>query len=446
MSPRAEPALPAGADMHVAVFGLWHLGCVTGACLAAAGKTVVGIDPDPGVVARLRQGEAPVHEPGLSELIAAGLAAGRLTFATDAAAALRDADVLWVTFDTPVNERDEADVAAVRARLEAVRGAVRPGTLVMVSSQVPVGFTRSLAQDWAGLGLTFGYSPENLRLGKAIAAFREPERIVAGLIDDRDRPRVEALFRPYGRALEWMSLESAEMTKHAVNAFLGMSVAFANELARLCERVGADAREVERGLKTEGRIGPRAYLSPGPAFAGGTLARDLRFLAGFGKDLGVSTPLLAGVLASNEAHTGWLRDRIARLLAGIERPVAAVLGLTYKPGTDTLRRSASVELCRWLHGLGVRVQAHDPAVAALPAELGEEIALCPTAPEALAGADLAVVATEWPAYRQIAAGEVARLMRRPRVVDQTWFLAGALAGAEGIEYFAPGRPERSSHA
>lgn len=445
MTPPAEPAAPAATGMRVAVFGLWHLGCVTAACLASAGKTVVGLDLDPEVVGRLRRGAPPIQEPGLAELIAAGRAAGRLSFTADAAVALRDADVLWVTFDTPVNERDEADVASVRARLEAVRGAVRPGTLVMVSSQVPVGFTRSLARDWAGLGLRFGYSPENLRLGKAIAAFQSPERVIAGLTDDRDRPRVEALFHPYGRALEWMSVESAEMTKHAINAFLATSVAFANEVARVCEKVGADAREVERGLKTEGRIGPRAYLSPGPAFAGGTLARDLRFLAAFGAELGVATPLMAGVLASNDAHKRWLRDRIAGLLAGIAQPVVAVLGLAYRPGTDTLRRSASVELCRWLHGCGVRVQAHDPAVSALPPDLADAIALQPTAAGALAGADLAVVATEWPVYRELAAAEVAGRMRRPRVVDQTWFLAGTLAGGP-VEYFAPGRPERSSHA
>lgn len=436
---------PVPPEMRVVVFGLWHLGCVTGACVAASGKTVVGVDPDPEVVKALGEGRPPIQEPGLAELVAAGRAAGRLSFTADAAAALQGADVLWVTFDTPVDARDEADAAWVRDRLESIRGAVRPGTLVMVSSQVPVGFTRSLARDWAGLGLSFGYSPENLRLGKAIAAFQEPERVIAGLTDERDRPRAEALFQPYARRMEWMSLESAEMTKHAINAFLATSVAFINELARLCERVGADAREVERGLKTEGRIGPRAYLSPGPAFAGGTLARDLRFLAGFGSALGVSTPLLAGVLDSNDAHKGWLRDRIAGLLAGVERPVVAVLGLTYKPGTDTLRRSASVELCGWLRDRGVRVQAHDPAVTALPPELEGTLALCRSAGEALAGADLAVVATEWPEYRRLSADEVASRMRRPRVVDQAWFLAGALAGAGRVEYFAPGRPEGFRH-
>ena len=430
--------------MNVVVLGLWHLGCVTAACLAAAGKRVVGLDDDAEVVARLEEGQPPIQEPGLAELIASGRAAERLSFTTDPAV-LAEADVLWITFDTPVDASDVADVASVRRRIEGVRGAVRPGTLILVSSQVPVGFTGALARDWASLGVTFAYSPENLRLGKALAAFREPERVIVGLTHASDRARVEELFRPYGQRIEWMSVESAEMTKHAINAFLATSVTFINELARLCERVGADAREVERGLKTEGRIGPRAYLSPGPAFAGGTLARDLRFLAGFGQDLGVATSLMAGVLASNEAHRSWLRDKIGQLLAGVAQPVVAVLGLTYKPGTDTLRRSSSVELCGWLRERGVRVQAHDPAVRSLPPELQDAMVLCDDPRRALAGAALAVVATEWPDYRSLVAGDFAEGMRLPRVVDQSWFLREALAHDPRIHYFAPGRAEKKAN-
>ena len=153
-----------------------------------------------------------------------------------------------------------------------------------------------------------------------------------------------------------MSVASAEMTKHALNAFLATSVTFINELARLCETVGADAKEVERGLKSEGRIGPRAYLSPGSAFAGGTLARDVRFLVAQGRKTQVGVPLFEGVLASNERHKNWLQDHARHALAGVDRPVVTVLGLTYKPGTSTLRRSAAVEVCRWLHGQGASVR------------------------------------------------------------------------------------------
>jgi UDPglucose 6-dehydrogenase len=424
--------------MRVVVFGLWHLGCVTAACLARAGRHVVGLDLDAPVVAALREGRPPLYEPGLEELTRAGLDSGRLSFTADAAAAA-DADVLWVTFDTPVSEADEADVAFVRGQLDRVGPYLRPGTLVLVSSQVPAGFTDRLRRDWAGRGLSFACSPENLRLGKALAAFCEPERVVLGVDEACDRGRLAELFAPFCQRLEWMSLASAEMTKHALNAFLATSVVFINELARVCESVGADAREVERGLKSEGRIGPKAYLSPGSAFAGGTLARDVRFLIEHGRAAAVDTPLFAGVLASNERHKDWLKHHVGRLLEGTTRPVAAVLGLTYKPGTSTLRRSASVEVCRWLHGRGVRVQAHDPAVESLPPELAGVLELAASPQAALAGAHLAIVATEWPAYRGLTAADAAGLMARPVVIDPNHFLADALGRDARVRYVATGR-------
>ncbi len=180
------------------------------------------------------------------------------------------------------------------------------------------------------------------------------------------RPRLTELFSPFCTRLEWMSLESAEMTKHALNAFLATSVTFINEVARLCEEVGADAKEVERGLKSEGRIGPRAYLSPGAAFAGGTLARDLRFLVRRGRDVQVRTPLLQGVLDSNEVHKDWVRERVEQLLAGIAEPVVAVLGLTYKPGTSTLRafvRRRTVLLAARARRARPRLRSRHPCTA-----------------------------------------------------------------------------------
>jgi len=431
--------MPEGT-LTVAVYGLWHLGCVTAACLAHAGHRVIGLDLDQDTLLGLREGRPPIAEPGLNERIGEGLRSGRLSFTDDPAAALRGADVLWVAFDTPVDDRDEADVGFVRARLEAIADAIPAGTLVLVSSQVPVGFTAGLERDWAARRLLFACSPENLRLGKALESFDRPERIVVGLRDGAGRERIAALLRPFCERIVWMSIESAEMTKHALNAFLATSVAFANEVARLCEATGADAREVERGLKSEGRIGPRAYLSPGAAFAGGTLARDLRFLAALGGAHRVATPLVEGVMASNARHQAWLRDTVRATLGDAKDAVVAVLGLTYKPGTNTLRRSASVELCRWLRQQGMAVRAHDPAVPELPADLRDlGLVLCATAEDAVAGADVAVVSTEWPDYRRLAADGLVRAMRRPRVIDPNWFLADALAGEPRVTYIATGR-------
>ena len=395
----------------------------------------------------LRAGRPPIEEPGLRERITAGLRDGRLSFTTDASAALRGAGVLWVAFDTPVNERDEADVAWLRARLDRVADAIPAGTLVLVSSQVPVGFTAGLERDWAPRRLRFASLPENLRLGKALESFDRPDRVVVGIRHDAaDRDLLAGLLRPFTSHIEWMSIESAEMTKHALNAFLATSVAFANEVARVCEVVGADAKDVERGLKSEGRVGPRAYLSPGAAFAGGTLARDVRSLAALGGDHGVTTPLLDGVMSSNAVHMAWLRDKVRAILGGTTHPVVAVLGLTYKPGTSTLRRSASVELCRWLRGEGVTVRAHDPTVRELPAELRDlGLVLCTSAEDAVTGADVAVVATEWPDYRRLAAAALVRTMRQPRVIDPNWFLEH-IASEPRIEYVATGRAVGGSGA
>jgi len=433
--------------MKVTVYGLWHLGCVTAACLAAAGNEVVGLDPDEDVVRGLRDGRPPLEEPGLAERIAACLAAGRLTFTTDAGSALRGTEVVWVAFDTPVDHGDEADVRWVRSRFEAIAGLIPDGTLVLVSSQVPVGFTARLERDWPAPRIRFAYSPENLRLGQALQSFDRPDRVVVGVRRDADRVVVADLLRPFTTRVEWMSIESAEMTKHALNAFLATSVAFANEVARVCEAVGADAKEVERGLKSEGRIGPRAYLCAGAAFAGGTLARDLRFLAGLGRGRGIATPLLHGVLESNDRHKAWLQEKVRAALGEGRQAVAAILGLTYKPGTSTLRRSASVELVRWLRGRGVSVRAHDPAVATLPAEMKDlEVVLCASAKEALTGADVAVVATEWPDYRSLGAEDFVRAMRRPCVVDPSGFLADLIAPEPRIIYVATGRASSGSGA
>jgi UDPglucose 6-dehydrogenase len=426
--------------MKTTVYGLGHLGCVTAACLAREGNVVVGLDLDAEVVSGLREGRPPVQEPGLAERIAAGLRDGRLSFTTDPASALRDAAVVWVALDTPVDERDEADVAGVRARMEAIAGAIPAGALVLLSSQVPVGFTAALERDWAPRGARFAYSPENLRLGRAVESFEQAERVVVGIRDEADREPLARLLGPFARRIEWMSVESAEMTKHALNAFLATSVAFANEVARACEAVGADAKEVERGLKSDARVGPGAYLSPGAPFTGGTLARDVRFLAAAGARHGAATPLLDGVRDSNARHAAWLQEKVREALRGARDPVAAVLGLTYKPGTSTLRRSGSVELCRWLRAEGVSVRAHDPAVDGPRSEMdGLGVVLCAAPEDAVRGADVAVVATGWPEYRRLGADDFLRAMRRPHVIDPGWLLASSLAPEPRIVYVAAGR-------
>ena len=418
--------------MKVAVLGLWHLGSVTAACLAAAGHSVSAFDPAPGTVAALAAGRLPVAEPGLAELITRGIQLGALRFTSDLPSAVRDAEVVWIAFDTPVDEDDVADVAFVERQVEAAFPYLAEGSVVLCSSQLPVGTIGRLEQAWlraaGGRTVSFACSPENLRLGKAIDVFTNPDRIIVGVRDDRTRARVQALLQPITDRIEWMSVESAEMTKHAVNAFLATSVTFINELAALCERTGADAKEVERGLKTERRIGPSAYLSPGGAFAGGTLARDVTFLRSLGSTLGRPTPLMDGVLASNTAHRMWAQRRLESDLGNLAGLKIALWGLTYKPGTDTLRRSDAVELCRWLVSQGASVHVHDPAAPALPADLGVTRHDDPLA--AAAGARALILATGWPDYRDIAVDRLATAAPQLLVLDANRFL-GAILGNDG---------------
>jgi UDPglucose 6-dehydrogenase len=236
-----------------------------------------------------------------------------------------------------------------------------------------------------------------------------------------------------------MSVESAEMTKHALNAFLATSVAFINEIGTICEHVGADAKEVERGLKTEKRIGPGAYLGPGGAFAGGTLARDVVFLSDAGRKAGVPTNLISGVKSSNDAHRGWARRRLREILGDLRGQRIAVWGLTYKAGTDTLRRSSSIELCRSLVEEGAEVSAHDPAVKSLPAELAGSIRLSGNPIDAIKGAAALVIMTEWPEYRQIGSAAIAEALSGRLVLDANRFLESQLAETSRIVYATVGK-------
>jgi UDPglucose 6-dehydrogenase len=235
-----------------------------------------------------------------------------------------------------------------------------------------------------------------------------------------------------------MSVPSAELTKHALNAFLATSVTFINEVARIAEIVGADAGEVERGLKSEARIGPKAYLRPGAAIAGGTLARDVVFLEGLGADAAIETPLLASIIVSNRAHTHWPERALERLLGDLRGAPVAIWGLTYTAGTDTLRRSAALELCRSLSAQGATVRAFDPAVSALPAPDAAAAALATSPVAALEGARALVVMTPWPEFLAVTADEVAGAMSEAVVVDPAGAIQATLGGDPRIRYVTVG--------
>jgi UDPglucose 6-dehydrogenase len=425
----------ASEEMNLTVLGLWHLGCVTAACCARHFQ-VVGLDFDAQTVSRLQQGQAPLFEPGLNDLLAAGQAAGRLAFTTDPKIACAGADLLWLTSDTPVNENDESDVATVLDGLRRALPHLPRGALVLISAQLPVGTCRALEAEFPQFH--FACSPENLRLGRALEAFEKPERVIVGLRDQALKPLLEALFRPFTVQVLFMRTESAEMVKHALNSFLALSITFINEIARLCEQVGADAREVSEGLKSEPRIGRKAYLGPGGPFAGGTLARDVVSLASLAAAKGETLSVIPAIKQSNDLHRGWALRRLQARLGDLRGRPVAVLGLTYTPHTDILRRSAAVELGRSLLEAGAQARAFDPAVQRLPADLAQ-VRLMASVAQAVVGADAAVVCTEWPDFRQAAWVALLPTMRQPVIVDANRFLEPALKNAGAFEYFSVGR-------
>ena len=422
--------------MRIAVVGLWHLGTVTAASLAGEGHDVVAID-DAAVVGPLDAGRVPVDEPGLSVLIAETRKTGRLRFATDPAAAI-GAELIWLCYDTPVSDDDRPDVASVLNRATQFLAAFTGEAVVVVSSQLPVGSVAELERRFTAAPLSFAAIPENLRLGSAIAYFRSPDRFVVGVRDQRTKATIERAIGQFANSIVWMSVESAEVTKHAINAFLATSVTFANELAAVCERTGADAREVERGLKSDVRVGPKAYVRAGEAFAGGTLARDLAFLAAIGDREHLGLAQLRATAASNERHREWVYERIAAETGGVAGHRVAILGLVYKPGTDTLRASTAVALARRLTESGATVIAYDPAIPADDGRLAGVATTVASPAEALADADVAVVATAWPQFKEIAA-ELFTRMRGNLVVDPARFLEDHLAAVDGIRYVAFGR-------
>jgi UDPglucose 6-dehydrogenase len=416
--------------MNICVAGLWHLGAVTSACLASFGHRVVGLDADPIVIARCRQGYAPVYEPGLDELIGNQLISGHLEFTTDAAAACADCDALWIAYDTPVNEEDHADTEFVLTNVKLLLPKLKSRSLVLVSSQLPVGSMRQLEQfaekHFSNKTFEFVCIPENLRLGKAIEVFCNPDRVVVGIRSDSVKLAIQKIYDKITDNIEWTSVESAEMVKHATNAFLALSVTFANEIATICESVGADAKEVERALKKDSRIGLKAYLAPGGPFAGGTLARDIEYLLQASRRSELPSLLLAAVRQSNDQHKKWVTRKLDQYFPSLHGVPVALWGLTYKAGTDTLRRSVAIELCEWLIKNEAIVHVHDPAVKQLPEFLLNRVIFHESAQSAAYAARVLIISTEWPEYKAEATKLMLAVGQRLVVIDANRHIVGSI--------------------
>ena len=360
--------------MKVGVLGLWHLGTVTSACLASLGLDVIAVDPNPKVVNDLKNGVPPIFEPRLEGLVRSGIQKKLITFTGQNSSSFESIEFLWVCIDTPIDDEDNANTEEVMAELKKALPYLPDNCRIIISSQLPVGAISALEgyckSRFSSKNFIFACSPENLRLGNAVSIFLNPDRIIVGIRKEADKTKFSEIFSLISKNLVWMSIESAEMTKHAINAFLANSVVFANEIAAICECVGADAKEVEMGLKTETRIGPKAYLSPGGAFSGGTLARDVQYLEKISSANQLSSPLITSILSSNNNHKSWVRNKLINVFGDLNQKNITLWGLAYKAGTDTLRRSEAVELGEWLMASGANLNIFDPLIKNLPVSWG----------------------------------------------------------------------------
>ena len=407
--------------MNICVLGMWHLGAVISAGLAKLGHQVIGIDKNAENVKALNQAKLPVFEPGLQTLTETLLKSGSLKFKTPSQSLRESTQVLWVAIDTPVGEDDVADVESVMEEIKPWLWSMPPDSLIISSSQLPVGSIQRLKQftetEFPEKMLRFASVPENLRLGSALEVFLKPDRIVVGCDDRKTKTQVSEILSSVDTRIIWMSVASAEMTKHAINSFLATSISFANEIATICEHVGADAREVSIGLKSDQRIGERAYLSPGASFSGGTLARDIDFLLGASKTK--FHPIqLSATKQSNDAHKNWSKKKLASLYPNLRGRKIMVWGMTYKPFTDTLRRSSSVDLCKWLVAQEAVVTVYDPMVKELPIDWAENLTIsrdCAVANEQ----EVLIIMTPWPEFQEHTFEVEARRHSTLHVIDST---------------------------
>ncbi|OGS01810.1 MAG: hypothetical protein A3G41_04210 [Elusimicrobia bacterium RIFCSPLOWO2_12_FULL_59_9] len=431
-------------EERICVTGLWHLGTVTCAGLAELGFSVVGVDAEPERVRALEQGHPPIFEPGLAELLARHLATGRLRFSTDLAGALPRSPFVLVTYDTPVDEQDRVDLTQIYAAAEVLAEHLEPNAIVIVNSQVPVGtceeIQRTIQVQQPNRPFGLAYVPENLRLGRALERFFRPAMIVIGASEPNTWDRVEQFYASVPAPKLRMDLKSAEMTKHAINAYLATCISFINELTNLCDEAGAEATKVAEALRRDERVSPHAPLAPGGlGFAGGTLARDLRALQAVGARLNCPTHLVDAVLAVNQEQRRIVFRRLSKVYGSVAGLTVGILGLTYKPGTSTLRRSAALEIINDLVRAGAQVKAYDPHAAL--EEVGEKrnFAFYADPAPVAAGSDALVIVTEWPEFRNLDYPTLTASMKRPVLIDTKNLLDPEPLRRKGILYLDVGR-------
>ena len=410
--------------MKICVVGTGYVGLVSGVCFAELGHDVTCVDREADKIRSLRNGDAPIFEPGLEDLLRRNAGHERLRFTTDLATAVSGCEAVFITVGTPTNADGSADLSHVHGAARDIARMVDGFTVVVTKSTVPVGTNRKLAQiireTNPACDVEVASNPEFLREGAAIHDFMKPDRVVWGVESERAAQVLEEIYRPLaaqGYKMQRTELETAEMIKYASNAFLATKVAFINEIAALCEESGADVRGLVNGMGSDKRIGDR-FLQPGPGYGGSCFPKDTRAIASTGRQFGCPQSIVETVIAANEATKLRMVDKIVALCGGsVAGKRLAVLGATFKAETDDMREAPSLTILPALAQAGAEVRLFDPMGRIHGAALLPEAAWCDSPLEAAAQAEALVVLTDWPEFRDLDLGALARVMATPRLAD-----------------------------
>jgi len=421
---------------------------VSAACFAEFGVEVAIVETDPVRLSALREGRLPIYEPGLDQLVAANVAAGRLGFGDDIGGAVAGAEAVFIAVGTPTRRGDgHADLTYVFAAVEQIAAVLNRHTVVVTKSTVPVGTGRRIAQllreRRPDLDVDVASNPEFLREGNAIGDFMRPDRVIIGTESERARDILRQLYRPLyliETPIVFTGLEAAELTKYAANAFLAMKITFINEIADLCDKVGADVHDVARGIGLDGRIG-RKFLHPGPGFGGSCFPKDTLALLRTARDAGAPSRLVETLVDVNDARKRGMAERVRRACGGsVAGKTIAVLGLTFKPETDDMRESPAIPIVAQLIEQGAQVRAFDPqGMDQARPLLPPAVTYCRNAFETATGADALVVVTEWNEFRAVSPARLKDVMAGTVIVDLRNIFDPAAMRAEGFDYTGVGR-------
>ena len=432
--------------MNITVIGTGYVGLVVGACLAETGNPVVCADLDQEKIDGLKRNVLPIYEPGLDDYVARNQSQERLTFTTDIPAAIARADVVFIAVGTPPDEDGSADLRHVIAVAEQIGKHMRRELVIVTKSTVPVGTAAKVAaavSQHARLPFHMCSNPEFLKEGAAIDDFMKPDRVVIGVDSDHARSVMAELYAPFvrtGKPIIFMDIPSAEMTKYAANAMLATRISFMNEMANLCERVGANVDLVRKGIGSDSRIGP-AFLFPGPGYGGSCVPKDVKALVRTARDSGSCLRVLEAVETVNDDQKHRLFQKLQQALGPELRGArVAIWGLAFKPNTDDMREAPALTLIEDLLAAGATVAAHDPvAMPEAKRRVGDKITFAETSYEALNGADALAIVTDWNEYRHPDFGRIKSALRQPVIVDGRNLYAIAKMIELGFRYHSLGR-------